>query len=441
MSVRCGAVLLAVGMLTLACSLVRSLDDLSADYGKDQEGGAASDGASESATYNDVASPSFWSTFDVTSLFAVAHDFAGGTFDGRYVYYTPSSGNIVVRYDTRAPDLRAASAWSVFDASLDPNTHGFAGAVFDGRYVTFVPAGGASFAHGIVTRYDTQAEFGATSSWRAFDTRTVDERAAGFFGAAFDGRYLYFAPNTNNFGLSNGVVARFDTQGDLAARGSWSTFDIRPFSSGAGAGGYHGAVFDGQYVYFIQNQDSGTPSGMLARYDTHAEFGSQASWSFVDLRNQNAAAKGFFGGAFDGRYVYAIPGEPGSPSLLARYDTRGSFSASWTMLDTLTLGQGLSGFGGAAFDGQHVYLVPRASGTGELRIARVDTRVDDFRSAAAWSRFDVRSVDPRAAPFTGAIFDGRFLYLAPSVGGIVARFDAKAPAALPVLPAFHGSFL
>jgi hypothetical protein len=387
--------------------------------------------------YHDMTSAAFWSTFDASSVFAGATDFAGAAFDGRYVYLAPSAGGVVTRYDTTG-DFEGPMSWSIFDTSTLPSggAQAFAGAVFDGRFLYLVPSGG-----GLVVRYDSQASFDDVSSWSEFDTTTVNAGAEDYVGGTFDGRYVYFAPY-HNHADSDGIVAQVDTMGDFEAASSWATFDVAPISPDAVATGFRGAVFDGQYVYLVQNQNGGAPSGLVARHDTQASLTTPGSWSFFDVQTVNQGATAFFGAAFDGRYLYAVPSHPGPPSILARYDTQGGdFAASWSTFDTTLLGAAVSGFAGAAFDGRYVYLVPNDNGSPDGLVARLDTTAGDFTATAAWSTFDTSTLSPSAAGFTGSVFDGRFLYLAPSSGGVVARFDARTPPSLPALPAFHGSFL
>ena len=107
------------------------------------------------------------------------------------------------------------------------------------------------------------------------------------------------------------------------------------------------------------------------------------------------------------------------------------------------------GFAGGAFDGRYVYLVPEGNtgtpaSTGQFMsdgfIVRYDTS-QPFGNAGSWSTFDVKAAfGTTVAGFFGAVFDGRYLYLVPEGNTTVARFDARTPAAMPALPAFHGSF-
>jgi hypothetical protein len=435
-------VALGAALASARCSLLAPSDDEllggarpvdsrdAADVGPD-----AADGTP--AVFHEMTSPEFWSVFDIASTFPVAREFMGGTFDGRYVYFSPYASGVVARYDTQDV-FAAASSWSVFDTkALGADVDLFGGAVFDGRYVYFVPRGKEfGYARDAVVRYDPQGPFGARSAWATFHATTVNAGASNFGGAVFDGRYLYFAPHQMR------VVVRYDTRANFGAPSAWAALDVAAISPNAGAGAFQGGVFDGRYVYLIQNQNTGVGAGgMITRYDTQAAFAATSSWAFFDLKGVNAAAVEFFGGAFDGRYVYAVPGRVGSPSFLARLDAQGSFTASWSIFDVTTIRRDLSGFGGAAFDGRYVYLVPHDNGAPSGIVARTDTTAVDFKDKSAWSTYDTSSLSADARGFSGAVFDGRYLYFVPKRGAVAARFDAKNPPAMPRLPAFSGSFL
>lgn len=146
------------------------------------------------------------------------------------------------------------------------------------------------------------------------------------------------------------------------------------------AKGYVGAAFDGTYVYFAP--EGGTNKhGVALRFDTRKSIGDNTGWSTFDMQTAWLDAKGFAGAAFDGRYVYFIPYErapmvadptmSGNPtpavlnSRLVRYDITQSFTAatSWDSFDLTQLAPGLGGYVGAVFDGEYLYLVPAESTT------------------------------------------------------------------------------
>jgi hypothetical protein len=356
---------------------------------------------------------SSWSTFDTAQL-GGADGFSGAVFDSRYVYFVPQSlhgvAGVVARYDTTAA-FGSVSSWSVFDTATIPTpdggvpTVGFRSGVFDGRYVYLVPYTDGTTRQGRVARYDTQgtdagtpvdagaadasgaATFSTLAQWTTYDISGQNASALGYWGGAFDGRVLYLAPFDNrgptNTGFS-GLAARYQTDASLAANPSWSFFDTTALNTSGY--GYFGAAFDGRYVYLVPHAQK-----VVARYDTTdtaPTFGHRVAWSTFDVTPwlpSDAGSGGFFGGAFDGRFVYFVPGVPGE-STVVRYDTESPF-----------------GLG------------------------------------CAWSNYDVSRVNASAAYFQGAVFDGHYLYLAPH-GTFVVRFDARTGSAMPALPEFHGSF-
>jgi hypothetical protein len=110
----------------------------------------------------------------------------------------------VTRYDTRAPFATAAS-WATFDVhGVLASAPLFRGATFDGRYVYFAP----STASPEVMRYDTQSAFIARDSWSTFDATGLVESGSTFAGAVFDGRYVYLVPNQGK----GRDVLRFDAK-------------------------------------------------------------------------------------------------------------------------------------------------------------------------------------------------------------------------------------
>jgi hypothetical protein len=303
--------------------------------------------------------PASWSAFDAAALDARARSFVGATFDGRYVYLAPSSiGGTspapVVRYDARA-DFANAGSWTALDpSSLGVVGGAIAGATFDGRYVYLVPFG--DFGDAIAVRYDTTQSFDAGGAWSTFDTMTIPGVTPGFGGGIFDGRYVYFTPFSTGGGY-HGVVARHDTRGTFADPGAWSVFDLQ--SVNPGAAGFRGAAFDGRFVYFAPGVQSVSTA---ARYDTRAAFGDAASWAFFDTSTLNPGARGFSGAGFDGRYVYFAPYqnvEGIADGLVVRVDTTFSFvsAAAWSTFDTSTLTPSAGGFSGMAFDGRYMYLL------------------------------------------------------------------------------------
>ena len=337
-------------------------------------------------------------------------------------YGNGNSSGTVARYDSQA-SFSVASSWGTFDTTaVNANAAGFSGAAFDGRYVYLVPNADTAGHDGIVARYDTQAPFANKGSWATFNTSTVAAKAKGFVGAVFDGRYIYFVPDNN--GAVDGVVARYDTQATFTTVASWTTFDTTTVN--ANAKGFVGAVFDSRYVYFV-SYNNGAADGLVMRYDTQATFTTVGSWTTFDVTTVNAGATGFETAAFDGRYIYLVPLSTG---IVARYDTQAGFTAarSWATFDATTVNMNASGFNSATFDGRYIYLVPIVN----TIIARYDTQ-QLFTDASSWSGLDTTTIQANAKGYLGGAFDGRYVYLVPYQNGVALRFDAKSPSAIPQL--------
>jgi hypothetical protein len=186
------------------------------------------------------------------------------------------------------------------------------------------------------------------------------------------------------------------TRRKFSAPASWQTFDL---DLAAPQRTFAGAVSAGRFVYFIPAHTSGAAaapaSGLVVRYDTAMPFGERTSFASFDATAIHVGARGYYGGTFDGRYVYFVPN--------AR-----------------------EAFGGSATAAHHG-LVLRFDTTGE------------FQAAASWSSFDTTSLDPEARHFTGAVFDGANIYFVPSRTKRLVRFTARSPTALP--PRSSASFL
>lgn len=310
-----------------------------------------------------------WSTFDLTTVDPAAKGYVGSAFDGRYIYFAQANdggvvnGGRIARFDTKA-SFGSASAWTIFDASsVNPASTGFAGTVFDGRYVYFVPYVNNMGPDGVVTRYDTQAGFDSPAAWTTFDVGTVNSKAHGFVSGTFDGRYVYLTPFANELGYSS-TFARYDTKAPFGDPAAWATFDTTTVDPNAL--GYNGAVFDGHFVYFMPayNWLDGS-HGDIVRFDTTAAaFTDAAAWKTFDMTTVNPAARGYIGGVFDGRYLTLVPRGKDN-GVVARYDTTASFTSapSWSTFDLATLSPKAKGFYSGAFDGRYIYMSEYWDGT------------------------------------------------------------------------------
>lgn len=382
-----------------------------------------------------LSNPTCWSAFG-TSAIHQKGSFRGGGFDGRYLYLASSgdsTSNLMTRYDT-THDFGAASSWSTFNlSSVNTSTPAFFGALFDGRFMYFMPCD-PGFGS-TLSRYDTQMDFTAAAAWSDFDMSVINginpaSDGQCDIGGIFDGRYAYFIPNSI-YEYWEGTMARFDTRGSLQdVAGAWSTFNTQGLA--ATAAGYEGGAFDGRYLYLTPCCDAstGTPLALqgpplITRFDTHGTFTDAGGWTTFDP-SVLGPTNNFLGAAFDGRYVYFPPGDYRGQAT--RYDTTASFTAagSWSNFDMSSLGGGIKNpFNGARFDGRYLYFIPGAG-----VIVRYDTTAP-FASGTSWQTLDLTTLDPGANGYVGGIFDGHYLYLVPYSGNLVLRFEAAAGGTLP----------
>src|SRR5262249_46929298 len=90
----------------------------------------------------------------------------------------------------------------------------------------------------------------------------------------------------------------------------------------------------------------------------------------------------FFGGASAGGGLY-LPPSPGNP-LAARHDQTHPLTSGWSTLDLRTLDPQATQFAGAVTDGRYVYFVPEAGSAA----ARVDSTLP-FGGLGSWAFSDV----------------------------------------------------
>jgi hypothetical protein len=349
-------------------------------------------------------------------------------------------------------DINNPACWSTIATTDLSDTQSFFGGAFDGRYVYLT---NTVFTMDTLLRLDTLPDGGG---WQEVTLGMFDGYSLGGYQAeAYDGRYMYFVPGEGNL-----FVSRYDTQGSFSTETSWTEFDLAEPDGGADGGtdggsvdsyeatdggggnfvGYQGAVFDGRYVYLVPYGSlSGVNSGRVARYDTTGSFGANASWSTFDTTTKDPAAAGFSGGAFDGRYLYLVPctytpadgGIGAVGSIAVQLDTTAAFEspASWTTFDTTAESPYAAGFSGATFDGRYVYFAPSRGQAGFFStvVARFDTQ-GTFVDVAAWSAFDTSPLNPDPTvydwDYEGAVFDGRYVTFVPTNGSRLLRYDTES---------------
>ncbi|MBP7461586.1 MAG: hypothetical protein KBA26_09885 [Candidatus Delongbacteria bacterium] len=393
-----------------------------------------------------------WEAFNVSREggFMSAGGYYGAADDGKYIYFAPCRDingfhGQVLRYDTDA-DFKTITSFEVYDAGgiENLNTKGYAGAVYAKNYVYFVPYINDDGRHANVLRYNTNGEFKDQSSWSAFDAASTEGIPSGFMSLGYDGavyddhRYIYFVPYGDQNG-ANPYALRYDTEGDFKDKSSWKAVNTMVVAENTNAKGYYGCAYDGKYIYYVPfaNQSGAKFHAMMMRYNTSLPFENKSSWDCYDAGNTNSESTvGYKGAVYDGRYVYYVPfrdkeGIGGQHTRVLRYDTELSFSneIGWNCYDaSYTDSLNTIGYVGALYDGHYVYFVPyQQDELFHANVLRYDTR-KSFKENESWSAFDSKDVNGlNAQGYKYGIVMKDYLYFVPynnnhNFSGIVLRY-------------------
>jgi hypothetical protein len=395
-----------------------------------------------------------WEAFNAGNIDLLdTKGYYGAVSDGRYIYYTPCRSTTsdfhgrVLRYDTLA-SFTVATSYAAYDAGSTDGlqTKGYAGAVFDERYVYFVPYANmdvdrAGVRHARVLRYDTQGAggFQNSSSWAAYDASGTTgippayKDLLGYDGAVYDGtKYVYFVPYGDQNGATNTYALRYDTDADFKTAASWTVYDITN-AGGSSARGYYGAAFDGTYVYYVPYANPTTFHGLAIRYNTTLPYTDNGSWSVYDASSTGMVTVGYKGAVFDGRYVYYVPFRDTvstQHTRVLRYDTQGVFTTgtSWAAYDAQnTESLNTQGYVGAECDGTYVYFIPYENTIYHANVLRYD-RTKDFQTGTSWAAYNAGATSGlNTKGYKYSTKQGDYLYFVPynnNIGfsGIVLRY-------------------
>ena len=240
-----------------------------------------------------------------------------GIVVGNHLYFSPhldkknERHTMPLRYDTEQPFL-ASSAWDEIKLEINAS---YIGAASDGKKIYYAPWYDEDQEGSSIMVYDTEQPFLAKSAW---DFISIPYR--GYSDAGFNGTHIVFAPcwceanptiiesskimflnvdtqevsfSALDYGAYNGVVEADDALylvADNTKNGIRSDFievtnSIKTFSPTIAKGGYWGGIFDGQYVYFTpyDKPNLDKRNGEFLRYDTAKPFEDDASWESISF--------------------------------------------------------------------------------------------------------------------------------------------------------------
>ena len=281
----------------------------------------------------------------------------------------------------------------------------------------------------LVSQWAPRADFDAFAAYDAGHTDDLSTR--GYFGAVFDGRYIYFCPvrDQQDRTAVHGRVLRYDTQADFKDSTAWQAYDAS-YTDGLHTAGFYGGAFDGRYIYFNPRDDGQTHHSRLLRYDSQAEFKDPNSWQAHDVQFPHSGQ----GLAFDGQYLYFCPGytraphaDPTNPAAslddepsgqILRYNTHAPLKdpASYTAFDAQQVSERATCFDGAVFDGRHIYFAPLNGG----QVLRYAVN-GEFSDPESWQTYDASPLGMQMN--VGVLFDGRHIYFCSYGNSQMLRYD------------------
>ncbi|MDC3279605.1 hypothetical protein OAV24_01870 [Gammaproteobacteria bacterium] len=304
----------------------------------------------------------------------------------------------------------------VFDlGSLRSGAGGYSSAVFDGRFIYLVPLFNGEF-FGEVARFDPQKSLDDPSGWKFFDTQVANQSSAGYIGGQFDGRFLYLIPHCNN--QFHGLVARFDTTADFNSNASWSFVDTTEWHSDSK--GFVAGAFDGRYVYLSPYRtDPDSHSGLITRYDSLQPFFDRDAWEFFDLGKRDPLLRGYHGSIVHQGSVLFVPYARegrGFHGNLARFLRTDKFTdpGSWDSFDLSSLNPRAKGFVGGVSVGSSIVLAPYFDGDDRSGLITIGTGDESHKLADwDWKFVDSTIFNPLSRGFFGAVANHQDVYFVP----------------------------
>jgi len=279
-------------------------------------------------TDQDFSSPTSYQAVDLTSLIGPsAEGFGCGCTDDvdDYVYFVPFRKDIVpgtieknglaIRFDT-SKDISDITAYDTFDLETTAVPRiGWATCVYLNDYVYYMPVAEADTytEHGTLLRYNTNEAFDNPMAWEYAGLELmVDANAKGFQSTAAKDPYVYLIP----FDTGSGLIVRYDTNLDYHQGSSYEKFDLTTLHPDAK--GFTGGMLIRNTLVLVPWRDLSRLSplnqimSVAAAFDTTKDLDDASAWTFFDLTQVDAGAKGYQGGWADKNgFVSFVPQQRG----------------------------------------------------------------------------------------------------------------------------------
>jgi hypothetical protein len=305
--------------------------------------------------------PNSWHEADLDLL--GGNGFQGALYHENYVYYVPyfidpsnTLGSQVYRHNTNMDwdDVNSYDAMGFFGAYED--------AVAVDNYVYFVPhLDKTGNFDTIPLRYNIDKPFSDPNSWEEI---RLDENSS-YIGAAFDGRYIYYSPHQSENDLPAPIMI-YDTTKEFKNKNSWEFIPLEE-------SGYSNVGFNGTHAIFASKHTANNI--MFLNTETR------------ELSFHTTNSIGYQGVIETDNATYLVP--YGIHSVKANAE----IIQITNSIETFTPKIAIGGYWGGTYDGKYVYFAPYGNGTkmhGE--VLRYDT-TQPFKDDDSWNVFSLYNMD------------------------------------------------
>ncbi len=248
-----------------------------------------------------------------------------------------------------------------------------------------------------------------------FTTFPSDVNNRNYFGAIFDGRYMWMVPNG-----AQPYVTKVDT--NYSTEGQMTKYNLSTLPGiNLGYWAFTGGTFDGTNIWLIPRQ-----ANQLVKIN--ATTGEMTGYLLPNLSTISNGYK-FFSGIFDGRYIWLIP--YGSRSLI-RSDLNGNMVLydNWPK-DFWAANSLNSLFSGGILIERYLYMMP----AGAKQIIKLDILASSDDPNA------MTTIDfPGGGQFYGGAFDGKYIWMCPWASGLVLKIDKDSNDIIQVASGIQGLY-
>lgn len=269
-------------------------------------------------------------------------------------------------------------------------------------------------------------------SIETFDATTVHPDARRFQLADYDrkrNQVIFYPEGDFPFPLVRhpsalGTLLTYDVNKEFKDATSYRAYDLKKLVDPS-AGGFCGGFLDenDDYAYVVPLykvipktgtlSPSSAPNGLAIKVDLSKQLNTPEAYQKFDFSTLGLAQTGYCDGIGVHGYEYFVPVKEIHSKLnglLLRYDSSKDFRshAAWSWFDLTTINPDASGFQSVAYAAPYIYLVPFFKSV----LVRYNTTLP-LQAASSYEVYDLKNVTSEAVGLTGAVVVGNRLVLIP----------------------------